>query len=258
MAINSMLRIKMDIPNFIFEKCGKANVVFTSRVGGFSKSPYDSLNVAKHVGDEIDLVERNRKTIFSSLEKFDLPQPEEWIFLNQTHCDQIFQVDEQTYDQLNPPTADGSITTLSEIPLVVMVADCGPLIISCGNITATVHASVKTVSLDIIGKTINLIRNLDQHSEIYALLGPCIHSGNYEYAQDDLDNYSKLLGSHVVSKTNDSKPAFNLPEAIKYECEKFKVNFRDINIDTFSNNNYFSYRRDAKTGRQCVISWMSK
>ena len=121
MAINSMLRIKsnlimMDIPNFIFEKCGKANVVFTSRVGGFSKSPYDSLNVAKHVGDEIDLVERNRKTIFSSLEKFDLPQPEEWIFLNQTHCDQIFQVDEQTYDQLNPPTADGSITTLSECP----------------------------------------------------------------------------------------------------------------------------------------------
>ncbi len=245
----------MERKDLIFEKCGRANVVFTSRLGGVSESPYDYLNVGVHVGDDFENVRQNRELIHQEFKEFDLPKMEEWIFLNQTHCDKIFDVDSQSYDQLNPPEADASITTEINKVLISMIADCGPLILSCGDILATVHASVKTISLGLIEKTVKEIRTMDSSDSIHGILGPCIHPENYEYSKDDLARYVQNLGKHVESKTHEGKPAFNLPAAIKFECEKFGVNFRDINIDTFSNENYFSYRRDGVTGRQCVLAW---
>ena len=88
------------------------------------------------------------------------------------------------------------------------------------------------------------------------MLGPCIHKENYEYSQDYLDDLAEQLGEHVRATTNEGKPSFNLPIAIKFECEKLDIEFRDLDIDTYSNVDYFSYRRDGITGRQCVIAWL--
>lgn len=239
----------------IFERCGSVYVVFTSRVGGVSLAPYDSLNVGVHVGDDLVDVQKNRELIFQELNQFGLPKNDEWIFLNQTHCDSIYEVDSESYDQQNPPTADASITKEGTLPLVAMIADCGPLVLSCGEVLAVIHASAKTVASNLIEKTIQKIRKLDSNSELFALLGPCIHKENYEYKIEDLNVLAGELGEHVKAVTTGSKPAFDLPSAIKFECEKFGASFRDLDIDTFTNENYFSYRRDRTTGRQCVIAW---
>ncbi len=236
--------------DFIYEKCGKAKVVFTSRIGGVSLAPYDSLNVGTHVGDDLVLVEKNRDILFGSL---DLPKG---IFLRQTHCNNIFDVDNDEYDQEFPPEADASISKESNKVLVSMIADCGPLVLSCGEVVATVHASAKTVCQGLIEKTITAIREKDNVSPIQGLLGPCIHPENYEYDGKHLEEMVMILGEHVRGTTLNGMPAFDLPAAIKFECEKFGVSFNDLDIDTFSNENYFSYRRDGITGRQCVIAWI--
>ena len=246
----------MDSSDFIFEKCGQAKVVFTSRNGGVSQSPYDSLNVGTHVGDDIDSVLKNREIISQSIAQYDLANVHEWIFLNQTHCDEIFEADTNTYNCDLPPTADAAITQKQNLPLIAMIADCGPLVLSCGQQVAVVHASAKTVSLGLIEKTIVKLKLSDSKSPIHALLGPCIHPENYEYSQDLLNEMSLALGAHVVNETNAGKPAFNLPLAIEFICKKAKIEFRDLNIDTYSNKNYFSYRRDGITGRQCAIAWI--
>jgi len=243
------------VDGLIFERCGNANVVITSRAGGVSLAPYDSLNVGVHVGDDALDVQKNRELIFNELSQFGLPKTDEWIFLNQTHCDEIFDVDEKEYFQENPPTADASISRQGTLPLVAMIADCGPLVLSCGEVLAVVHASAKTVASNLIGKTIQKIRKLDSNSDLFALLGPCIHPENYEYKQEDLNALVDTLGGHVKGETFDGKPAFNLPAAIRYECEKNGAEFKDLGLDTYSNKEYFSYRRDGITGRQCVIAW---
>lgn len=239
----------------IFERCGSANVVFTSRVGGVSLAPYDSLNVGVHVGDDLVDVQKNRELIFQELNQFGLPKTDEWVFLNQTHCDSIFDVDNKKYFQENPPTADASITQQGTLPLVAMIADCGPLVLSCGEVMAVIHASAKTVASNLIEKTIQKIRKLDSNSELFALLGPCIHKENYEYKQEDLNVLARQLGEHIKGETAVGKPAFDLPSAIKFECAKSEASYRDLDIDTYANENYFSYRRDGITGRQCVIAW---
>lgn len=239
----------------IFERCGSANVVFTSRVGGVSLAPYNSLNVGSHVGDDLVDVQRNRDLLFQELSKFALPKTDEWIFLNQTHCDEIFDVDNKKYFQDNPPTADASITSQGTLPLVAMVADCGPLVLSCGEVIAVVHASAKTIAQGLVVKTIEAVKARAGVEKVEALLGPCIHPENYEYKQEDLDALADKLGDNVRGETLDGNPAFNLPSAIKSECKKAGVHFRDLDIDTYSNENYFSYRRDGITGRQCLVAW---
>ena len=248
----------MNSPNLIIETCGKANVVFTSRENGFSQPPFDYLNVGLHVGDDSNDVKMNRRVIYSTLENsfVDIPKLDKWLFLDQRHCDTIFEPDFKEYDEENLPISDASITSKKNTALVTMTADCGPLVVQCGNIMASIHASAKTVELGLIDKMISKIRSFDSNSQMYCLLGPCIHAENYEYEQKYLDQLANKLGEHIKSKTFDGKPAFNLPEAIQFECEKFGADFRDIDIDTFTNKDYFSYRRDNLTGRQCTISWM--
>lgn len=241
--------------NFIYENCGDAKVVFTSREGGVSIAPYESLNVGIHVGDNAESVLLNRKIVAENIGE-QLIDKENWIFLNQTHCDEIFDVDHQVYNQVNPPVADASITQKSGQPLVAMVADCGPLVLASGKVLAIVHASAKTISLGLIAKTIEEMKIRSRSDRIDALLGPCIHPENYEYSDGDLNRLVEILGENARGTTKDGKPAFNLPKIIKTECEKAGAVFRDLGIDTFTNDEYFSYRRDGITGRQCVIAWL--
>ena len=101
----------------------------STRVGGVSKEPFDSLNLALHVGDEPADVIANRKKFLRALgfELSDIVTP------NQVHGEKIFRVDENyrgcgcnNYADSIPET-DALITNTPELPLMLCFADCVPI-----------------------------------------------------------------------------------------------------------------------------------
>ena len=101
----------------------------STRLGGVSHSPFDSLNLALHVGDNPENVIANRKRFVQSL-GFSLS---DIVTPNQIHGDKIFRVDENyrgcgcaNYADSIPET-DALITNVAELPLMLCFADCVPI-----------------------------------------------------------------------------------------------------------------------------------
>ncbi|MBR7025563.1 MAG: peptidoglycan editing factor PgeF [Selenomonadaceae bacterium] len=101
----------------------------STRIGGVSKEPFDSLNLALHVGDEPADVIANRKKFLRALgfKLSDIVTP------NQVHGDKIFRVDENyrgcgcnNYADSIPET-DALITDTPGLPLMLCFADCVPI-----------------------------------------------------------------------------------------------------------------------------------
>lgn len=222
-----------------------------------SWAPYDSLNIGIHVGDDIVLVLRNREKLHELIsQQSDIVDHRQWIFLNQTHEPTIYNVDGEAYDSLDPPTADAAITTAKNLPLVIMTADCGPLVIAGESILGVVHASWRTVKGGLIEATVSEMLKRAPGQQLNAFLGPCIYPHSYEFDPVELEELSDVLGSHVVSSTSEGKPAFNLPAAIKHACNNAGIDSDEMGINTYGSPNHFSYRRDGVTGRQGVVAWL--
>ena len=97
-----------------------ARLLFTARAGGKSEGEFDSLNLAQHVGDQSDIVQVNRHELTHLLSVKQLQ------FMEQVHGNDIALV---TQEMKTIPQADALITKERNIALVVMVADCLPVLI---------------------------------------------------------------------------------------------------------------------------------
>ena len=101
----------------------------STRIDGASKPPFDSLNLALHVGDEPENVIANRKKFVQSL-GFDIT---DIVTPNQVHGEKIFRVDENyrgcgcTNYADSIPETDALITDTPALPLMLCFADCVPI-----------------------------------------------------------------------------------------------------------------------------------
>ena len=99
--------------------------IFTDRRGGSSLAPYESLNLALHVGDDPIAVARNRESLSHLVGQVQ--------FMNQIHGDDFVIVNQLTDID---PTCDALITTTAGLGLAVLVADCIPLLLSSATVVA--------------------------------------------------------------------------------------------------------------------------
>jgi YfiH family protein len=106
--------------------------ICTTRAGGVSDAPYDSLNLGDHVGDAPQSVATNRKIFSDAIEA----RP---VFLTQVHGCGVVQVEAETPDGT---PADGCIATARGLACTIMVADCLPVLFatSDGRAVAAAHA----------------------------------------------------------------------------------------------------------------------
>ena len=111
-----------------------ANVraVFTTRSGGVSVTPWDTLNLGGHVGDAANKVAANRARVQDALGA-------RAIFLQQVHGNVVLLLDGTTPDGL---AADACVTTERATACAIMVADCLPVLLasSDGRVVAAAHA----------------------------------------------------------------------------------------------------------------------
>ena len=217
---------------------------FTTREAGVSKAPFDSLNLALHVGDDSNDVMRNRSLV-------DAPS---LAFMNQVHGSTIVVVDSLSSIE---PTADAMVTQQKNLALAVLVADCIPLLMwdRAETTVAAVHVGRRGLVHLIALSTLTLMKEMGA-TDICAEIGPAICGACYEVGQDVFDEVVQNRSS-AASKTLRGTLALNLPRALETALVDQGVEVIQSNVCTVENEKYFSYRRDSVTGRQAGLIWLT-
>jgi copper oxidase (laccase) domain-containing protein len=109
----------------------------TTRTGGVSRAPFDSLNLGTHVGDDPVAVAANRQTLQAALQA--ATPGARAAFLNQVHGDGVVMLDPATPDGTE---ADACVASDAGVVCAIMVADCLPVLLAhrSGTVVAAAHA----------------------------------------------------------------------------------------------------------------------
>ena len=218
--------------------------LFTTRDSGVSEPPFDSLNLAFHVGDDPAFVAVNRLKVAAP----------PIAFMNQVHGSTVVVV-----DSLSPqePTADAMITQTKNLALAVMVADCIPLLLWDKALTtiAAVHVGRRGLVNGVALSTLNLMKELGA-IDVCAEIGPSICGKCYEVGADIFD---EVVSGHpsAASTTVIRTKALDLPRALENVLRAKSVEVSRSSQCTVENAHYFSYRRAPITGRQAGLIWLS-
>lgn len=226
---------------------------FTTRHGGLSTSPFNTKNLAFHVGDNSEDVIQNHLQLAQQMGY----KCANLVHMRQIHSDKIIIVDPDIHNFGNPPECDALITNKAHIPLMVMTADCTPVLLfdSVKNIIAVAHAGRSGAIKGIVPKTIEKMCTSfgSKIEDISVVLGPSIHGCCYEVGEkianemiDDGYDFAIINkeGSYYLEVNTIIKKQL---EAIGIKKEKLE----DLNIcNACENQDFFSYRADKqKTGR---------
>ena len=223
---------------------------FTTRVGGVSQDAFSSFNLARHVGDETDRVEHNRRTLISLI-----GVPVCW--LNQVHGAGVVVASEQYIGT----DADAAWVSGPGIAAAVMTADCLPVFLchQDGTRAAVLHAGWRGLLAGIIEATVQQCVNSGEQWMAY--LGPAIGPGAFEVGQEVKDAYLLQNPANVVA-------FFPLPTAGKYLADIYqlaRIRLFNLGIRQVYGGHYctvtekerfFSYRRDRQTGRMASLIWI--
>ena len=156
--------------------------VCSTRLGGTSAAPYDSLNLGDHVGDNPVFVATNRQ-------RFEHRLGARPVFLNQVHGTAVLQLDANTP---HGSVADAAVTDQPGVACTIMVADCLPVLFASrqGDCVAAAHAGWRGLAgqggVGILEATFKHFCALTQSgkapiaSETLAWLGPCIGPQAFE------------------------------------------------------------------------------
>lgn len=233
---------------------------FTTRDGGSSRKPFDSLNLAYHVGDDDKSVCKNRQLIINKLLG---PGPEYIYSALQVHGDNVLYVDRYTghKDGNIPIEADSLITDKSNVPIMVLGADCNLIIIIDMKEKAigVVHAGWKGTFNGVLGKTLfEFKKHFNSSPEnILVFFGPSIRKCCFKVGSMIIDSFrEKFCGEDYYYKSG--KDFFldiiklNLIHLKDFGIQK--DNIFDTRQCTSCGNGFFSYRREKDTGRQAAIA----
>jgi len=224
---------------------------FTTKEGGFSQAPFTGNNLAYHVKDKVYTVDKNH----AQLAKYLNYSQNSLIRMNQVHGDSIVEITKEN-KYLDIPSCDALITNLINIPLMVMVADCLPILLydPIQRVIAVVHAGRAGVFNAIVPKTIALMQTsyLCNPVNIQVVLGPSIHKCCYEVGKEIKEEaYEKSYQYAITEEKNQYH--LDLIAIVKHQLKISNIQKNNIEISelcTACNTDLlYSYRAEKECGR---------
>ena len=230
-----------------------ANVqaVTTTRQAGVSNAPYQSLNLADHVGDDPGLVGQNRLLIQRRLQL--LRQP---VWLQQVHGNAI--VDAALCAE--HPAADAGFTTRANVVCAVLTADCLPVLFCDreGTRVAAAHAGWRGLAGGVLE---NCVRGLGTDpGQMLAWLGPAIGPDAFEVGEE--------VRQAFVEQNPLCGAAFAVGLQGRWLADLYRlarIRLQAVGVTavygggccTYSDEQrFYSYRRDGVTGRMASLIWL--
>ncbi len=235
----------------------------TTRRGGVSQAPYDSLNLGDHVDDDARAVDINRQRV-QALAQALTPdvtiRPALW--LRQVHGVRVIDLAPGQLLPEQTPEADAATTTQSGQPVTVMTADCLPVFFTNTQASrvAVAHAGWRGLCDGVLEATAACFSPTD---ELMAWLGPAIGPLAFEVGADVRNAFVAANAAAVDAFTEVSnKPGHFLADI--YTLARQRLAAAGINAvyggdacTVTQQNDFFSFRRDGRTGRMASLIWLA-
>lgn len=245
--------------NFIYPDWpAPANVhaLSTTRQGGFSHAPYDSLNLGGRVGDDSEMVRQNRRLLQTAAA---LPSEPKWV--RQTHSTRVLELElAGDYSEIE---ADGAYTTQANCVSVMLTADCLPILFCSqqGDEVAAAHAGWRGLCQGIIEQTV--AKFTCPAEQILAWFGPAIGPTKFEVGAEVKAQFeavdAQASAAFLLHNVAEQKYLADLYRLAQQRLQALGV--RKIyggRYCTYSDTaRFFSYRRAAQTGRIASLIWLS-
>ncbi len=233
--------------------------VMTTRKGGVSINPFDTMNLGVRVGDDTCAVDTNRDGFAEALRA-------EPVFLHQVHGANVVRLaaadrSQRHHDKLE---ADASFTTEKGVACAIQVADCMPVLFTSrdGHVVGAAHAGWRGLAAGVIENTVAAMCEAGGCTprDLHAWMGPCIGPTHFEVGADVLDAF----GDHATR----FKEAPRADGAMRWLADLpaiTRTKLQSLGIDSIAGGiwctvneplRFFSYRRDKTTGRHAAAVWI--
>lgn len=227
-----------------------ARGVFTNRAGGVSRGPYDALDLALHVGDDPGAVRENRARLAHAVGL----APAALVFAEQVHGRGVAVVQDRVVGPL--PGVDALVTSTAGLALVVLAADCLPvLLVDPGaGVVGAAHAGRQGLAGGVLQATVEAMVGLGAGpARITAVLGPAACGRCYEVpAALAAEVEARVPGSRAT--TRQGTFAIDLAAGARGVLRSLGLEqVRGTGRCTLEREDLFSFRRDGRTGRHAGL-----
>ncbi|HEV2813610.1 MAG TPA: polyphenol oxidase family protein [Solirubrobacteraceae bacterium] len=207
------------------------HALFTTRRGGVSKPPYDSLNLGRWTDDEPAAIEENRARVLA------LTGAERFAFGRQVHGATVVRDGDEVVE------ADAQIVTRAGVAPMALTADCLPVALAGPDAVGMVHAGWRGLAAGILEAA--------SAGFTAAAIGPCARGCCYEVG----DEVREALGLESIG----GPAPIDLPALARQRLRAAGVDeVHDSGLCTMCSEPtlFFSHRRDGgRTGRQAGVAW---
>jgi YfiH family protein len=233
---------------------------FSTRLGGVSAAPFDSLNLGNPSGcdaqDDWERVYENYALLQAAIGC----ATRERLWVHQVHGGDVVPV------RAGKPfesgvKADAMTSDDPDRVIAVRVADCVPILIATqdGRHVAAIHAGWRGIVANVIGASVEQLRRRSGANSFVAAIGPCIGFDAFEVGPEVLAEFERVLGAAApIRRTEDGKGRVDLRRAASMQL--LLSGLRDEQIDSTDRCTYrdadefFSHRRDrGVTGRMAAL-----
>lgn len=240
----------------------RVHALVTTRAGGVSRAPYDSLNLGDHVEDDPVAVAGNRELLERALNR--LAPATAPLWLKQVHGVRVVEPPaEPTQRRLWVPEADAAATTRSGVPLTVMTADCLPAFFCdrAGTRVAVAHAGWRGLCDGVLEAT---AATFADPAQVLVWLGPAIGPASFEVG----DEVRAAFMAHDPAAAEAFRPVAGKPGfwlGDLYLLARQRLARQGVTavsgggLDTFADaTRFYSFRRDQRTGRMASVIWLAE
>lgn len=242
-ATDTLELLQADLPE-------PAHGVFTTRAGGVSDAPWDRLDLALHVGDDPDRVAENRARLARAVGL----DPAGLVFAEQVHGPGVAVVDRAA--EAPVPGVDALVTATPGLGLVVLAADCLPVLLAdpTAGVVGVAHAGRKGLVGGVLQATVEAMAGLGATAAgTTAVLGPAACGRCYELPPDMADEVgSQVPGSRATTRAGTASVDLSAGAAGVLAAAGLGE-VREVGGCTLEQDRLFSYRRDGRTGRHAGL-----
>jgi YfiH family protein len=213
------------------------HALFTARASG---------NLSRTRGGAHELGPRRRERLREQLELSAL------LAGRQVHGTTVRRVrrEDEARSQMADIDADGQATGLREVGVMVLVADCLPVLLGSDGAVAALHVGWRGLGAGVLEEGVRALRELGHGNEISAVIGPGAGVCCYEVGEEV---HRVLGGVHRDGARVDLK-GIAREQLVRGGVDEV----RDLGLCTICDQRFFSHRREGShAGRQAGVAWLS-
>ena len=184
--------------------------------------------------------------------------PYPWTWLRQVHGARVVTVNRP--GEWAGAEADAAVTTVGGACLAIQSADCAPVLLRSvdDSVIGAAHGGWRGLYDGVLEATVEAMVELGA-TGVVAELGPCISPSRYEFGAADLTALAMRFGPEVIAATDDGRPAFDLPAAVRSALHACGVELVGAAPPcTASDERFFSWRARRDVGRQASVPWLAE